>query len=54
MGDIYAGVVLACLTCLDPGNQGFGDEEHLKDEDGILVGVRFIEQILMELDKISI
>lgn len=53
-GDIYATVVLACLTCLDPGNEAFGDEEDLKDEDGVLVGVRFIEQILMKLEKIAV
>jgi len=53
-GDIYAGVVLACLTCLDPGNDMFGDEESLRDEDGVLVGVRFIERILMELDRICV
>ena len=54
LGDVYARVVLACLTCLDPGNQMFGDEASLEDEDGVLVGVRFIEQILMELDRIYV
>lgn len=53
-GDVYASVVLACLTCLDPGNNAFGNEEDLKDEDGVLVGVRFIEQILMQLEKIVV
>lgn len=54
LGDVYSRVVLACLTCLDPGNQMFGDEGSLEDEDGVLVGVSFIEQILKELDRIYV
>jgi hypothetical protein len=45
MGRIYTSVVLSCLTCLDPNNQGFGDENNFTDEDGILVGVRYIEKV---------
>lgn len=45
MGRVYANVVLSCLTCLDPENQGFGDERNFVDEDGILVGVRYIEKV---------
>lgn len=45
MGDIYAGVVLSCLTCLDPDNETFGDLQELEDEDGIMVGVRYIEKV---------
>lgn len=45
MGRVYTGVVLSCLTCLDPNNQGFGDEDSFTDEDGILVGVRYIEKV---------
>lgn len=45
MGTRYAEVVVTCLTCLDRGNVDFGDEEQFQDEDGIVVGVRFIEKV---------
>lgn len=45
MGTRYAEVVVTCLTCLDRGNVDFGDEEEFQDEDGIVVGVRFIEKV---------
>jgi hypothetical protein len=54
LGDIYTDIVLACLNCLDTGNEAFGSEEELADEDGILVGVRFIEKILTKVNQISI
>ncbi len=47
MGSVYTSVVLSCLTCLDQNNQGFGDESNLRDEDGILVGVRYIEKVML-------
>lgn len=46
MGTKYAEVVETCLTCLDDDNLDFGDEEEFQDEDGILVGVRYIEKVL--------
>ena len=45
MGRAYTDVVLACLRCLDPGNDGFGDESEFKDLDGLSVGVRYIEKV---------
>ena len=45
MGTIYTEIVETCLTCLDDGNVGFGDEQELVDEDGILVGVKYIEKV---------
>lgn len=45
MGRIYASTVTSCLTCLDPGNSDFGDQEELYDESGILVGVRYVEKV---------
>lgn len=45
MGKKYTQVVISCLTCLDRHNEGFGDESEFEDEDGILVGVRFIEKV---------
>ena len=68
MGNRYTGIVVSCLTCLDKTDNAFGDEKDLMDEDGIYVGVQFIEnvregrlslnvsadkrQTLMELEKI--
>ncbi|KAL5379200.1 hypothetical protein DPSP01_008649 [Paraphaeosphaeria sporulosa] len=54
MGEIYTRVVVTCLTCLDKDNVDFGDAEELEDEDGVLVGVRFIEKILRHLNSISV
>jgi hypothetical protein len=54
MGEVYAQVVHDCLTCLDADNEDFGDESEFLDEDGVLVGVRYIEKILMKLDEILI
>ncbi|KAF5858497.1 hypothetical protein ETB97_004338 [Aspergillus alliaceus] len=45
MGSCYSEVVETCLTCLDPGNLDFGDERAIRDENGILVGVRYIEKV---------
>ena len=45
MGSRYAETVVACLTCLDRGENSFGDEEDFMDDDGILVGVRYIEKV---------
>ncbi|KAL8933059.1 MAG: hypothetical protein Q9211_005988, partial [Gyalolechia sp. 1 TL-2023] len=44
MGQIYTSTVLSCLTCLDPGNTDFGDQDEVYDESGILVGVRYVEK----------
>ena len=55
MGRVYTEVVLSCLTCLDQGASNmFANVRELYDEDGILVGVAFIEKILMRLESISI
>ncbi|KAL3302224.1 het-s domain protein [Colletotrichum asianum] len=52
-GDKYASVVITCLTCLDEHSDDFGGDD-MQDEDGILVGVRFIEKVLMKLGEISL
>ncbi|KAJ6263946.1 LRR receptor-like serine/threonine-protein kinase [Drechslerella dactyloides] len=41
MGTNYAKIVETCLTCLDPGNQDFGDAAALQDADGVMVSVRY-------------
>lgn len=49
IGRRFAGIVKSCLTCLDPGNVDFGAEEDgsdlASDEDGTLVGVRYIDKV---------
>lgn len=54
MGDKYTSIVVTCLTCLDETNEDFGDESEFKDEDDILICVRYIEKILLQLNNISI
>jgi hypothetical protein len=45
MGKIYREVVVNCLTCLDEDNHDFGNKAEFEDEDGIVVGVKFIEKV---------
>lgn len=45
MGSRYAEIVETCLTCLDPDNADFGDASEFEDEDGIRVGVRYIDKV---------
>lgn len=54
MGTKYSKIVETCLTCLDEDNLDFGDEEEFEDEDGVAVGVRYIEKVLGILNDISI
>lgn len=53
MGDKYTAVVLSCLACLDEGNEDFGSDGEMRDDDGVLIGVRFIEKVLLKLGNIS-
>lgn len=45
MGTRYAEVVETCLTCLDADIVDFGDVREFQDEDGIQIGVRYIEKV---------
>jgi hypothetical protein len=45
MGDKYTEVVVNCLTCLDTDNVDFGDPTEFEDEDGVQIGVRYIEKV---------
>jgi hypothetical protein len=45
MGTKYAEIVQTCLLCLDPQNANFGDAHEFEDEDGVLVGLRYIEKV---------
>lgn len=49
MGNLYAQVVMNCLTCLDPDNEDFGDETQFEDRDGILIAVKYIEKVMMKM-----
>ena len=52
-GQKYSDVVLSCLTCLDKNNNYFGDAKGLVegDEDGVLVGVRYINKVSSSLQQ---
>ncbi|KAH8807574.1 hypothetical protein F5884DRAFT_343515 [Xylogone sp. PMI_703] len=54
VGKTYADTVITCLTCLDKTENEFGLEADFLDENGLLVGVRFIEKILTSLLDIKI
>ncbi|KAK4177570.1 hypothetical protein QBC36DRAFT_326791 [Triangularia setosa] len=54
MGTRYTEIAETCLTCLDPDNQDFGDEREFQDEDGIRVGVRYIEKVVLRLDQLCV
>jgi hypothetical protein len=45
MGELYTGIVVNCLTCLDADNLDFGNAEEFQDEDGVFVRVRYIEKV---------
>ncbi|KAI1389425.1 uncharacterized protein F4822DRAFT_199817 [Hypoxylon trugodes] len=54
MGTRYSDIVETCLTCLDPDNGDFGDQREFEDEDGIRVGVRYIEKVLGRLNTLCV
>ncbi|KAM0340368.1 hypothetical protein ACHAPU_010504 [Fusarium lateritium] len=49
IGQKYADVVMACLTGLKSEQEGF---ENLEDDDGIIVGTRYILEIIKKLEEI--
>jgi hypothetical protein len=59
LGRRYSDIVLLCLRCLDPGSgvdqdgKGFGvDAADWTDEDGVMIGVRYIENVLEKIQDI--
>ena len=59
LGRRYTEIVLLCLRCLDRGTgvdgngKGFGvDAADWIDEDGIAIGIRYIENVLMNMQEI--
>ncbi|KAF2964684.1 hypothetical protein GQX73_g8879 [Xylaria multiplex] len=53
VGDAYTNIVLSCMGCLDPDNGTFGTGG-VTDEDGITIGVKFVEHILSRIVEISV
>jgi serine/threonine protein kinase len=45
MGDKYTDIVVSCLTCLDESNPDFSDESEFRDQDDVIIGVRYIEKV---------
>jgi hypothetical protein len=45
MGERYVQVVVNCLSCLDQTNEDFCNQSEFKDDDGILIGVKYIEKV---------
>ncbi|KAJ5952462.1 uncharacterized protein N7479_010875 [Penicillium vulpinum] len=57
VGDRYTKLVLACLCCLDEGSEDnvFGASgSSVMDKDGIVVGVRYIENVLLKTEELLI
>jgi hypothetical protein len=54
VGPKYGNVVVSCLSCRDKDNQGFGDESEFQDSDGVVIGVKYIERVLHELQQIAV
>ncbi|KAJ5658602.1 uncharacterized protein N7484_002251 [Penicillium longicatenatum] len=56
VGDRYTNLVLVCLCCLDSGDDNIFNMQGLdiKDEDGIIIGVRYIENILLKIEELLV
>ncbi|KAK5637116.1 hypothetical protein RRF57_012829 [Xylaria bambusicola] len=54
VGDTYTSIVVDCMKCLDSDSEKFGAIEGLEDEDGIVVGVKYVEHILSRILEISV
>ncbi|KAM0438982.1 hypothetical protein ACHAPT_001743 [Fusarium lateritium] len=50
MGQRYADIVMACLTGLESEQDGL---KRLEDEDGIVVGTRYMVEVISRLEEIS-
>ncbi|KAJ6079150.1 hypothetical protein N7467_008903 [Penicillium canescens] len=54
MGEMYTQVVVNCLSCMDEMNEEFGNESEFEDADGILIGVKYVEKVLLLLSEITV
>ncbi|RGP78809.1 het-s domain-containing [Fusarium longipes] len=52
MGDIYSRVVETCLTCLDEGNEDFGDPKEFEVQNGVEVGSRYVKKVMDAMSMI--
>jgi hypothetical protein len=52
MGKRYTDVVLACLKCLDESDNPMMENADILDKDGIQIGLRYIEHILLGMQEI--
>ncbi|MCJ1226911.1 hypothetical protein MMC12_003566 [Toensbergia leucococca] len=50
MGQRYTQIVVDCLTCLDDHKNSFGYESEFTDRDKILVGIRYIDKVIIQSD----
>ncbi|KAH6646529.1 hypothetical protein BKA67DRAFT_525453 [Truncatella angustata] len=53
MGDKFTSLVITCLTCLDHDSEDFKDQEEMHDEDGVLLGLKFIEKVVFRISEVS-
>jgi hypothetical protein len=49
VGDRYSEIVRACLCCLDKTDENSFQPSELRDDDEIIVGVRYIENVSLRL-----
>ncbi|KAK6392506.1 hypothetical protein LTR65_003637 [Meristemomyces frigidus] len=54
MGKLYTDVVINCLTCLDDDNADCGDCNDYEDANGVFMGVKYIEKVLLKLNEILV
>ncbi|KAH0551480.1 hypothetical protein GP486_007306, partial [Trichoglossum hirsutum] len=54
MGDKYTQIVVTCLTYPGETSADFGNATEFEDADGVLIGVRYIEKVLLKPEGISI
>ncbi|KAJ5127737.1 hypothetical protein N7448_008516 [Penicillium atrosanguineum] len=56
VGDRYTDIVLACLGCLDKNEDNVFDMQGIdtRDEDGIIIGVRYIENVLLKIEELLV
>lgn len=51
VGEIYAEVVVNCLTCLDSDNVDFADSDEFENQNGVAVGVRYLQKACLSLSR---
>ena len=54
VGKKYTDVELTCLMAWEDKDGSLGSKDEFRDEDGILIGVRYSEKIIFQLEEISV